>query len=598
MSTFDCITKRHLRTRAGERWFARGEAYYKQSRVTDLTTNHDEISASVLGTETYRIRLSCRNDRFTYSCTCPVGEDGNFCKHCVAVGLAWLDQGADNPSSNSSLQTFVENMDHHQLVALVLDEASRNRRLRDKLAVEEAVSVPTGPDLSVFRKAIANATRTTGIDYYSMPRFARRLLEVIDSLRKLLQGGHAKAVVELTEFAFTRLEKAIGEVDDSDGHFGEIIPELTEVHHAACLVAREEPVSLAQRLFKFEVGSGWDLFSGASETYADVLGKKGQLEYQRLAEEIWVNIPTLKPGDGTSERYGNRFRITSIMETLARQSGDLEKVIGIKQRDLSHPYSFLAIAELYREAGHHDLALQWAEQGAYSFEHTDARLSNFMAAEYHRRGRHGEAMTLIWEQFVERPGLEMYQHLHEQALQVTPPREKLRMVGKVTAPIQRQDDRSNSTRASNEEWEHWRTEALRFLRERIAPSRMPEKREGIPISNRWDSRDDRSVLVEVFLWECNYEQAWEEAIAGGCSAYLWLQLADCSARDQPPRAYLVYKELIGPTVDGTNNAALKKMQELSSRLNCESDFSDYLATLRVEFKRKRNFIQMLDKMQR
>ncbi len=600
MSTLDCITERILRTRAGERWFARGEAYHKQARITDLETHHDSISARVRGTDTYRVRLSCRNNRLTYNCTCPVGEDGNFCKHCVAVGLAWLSQSADKQlRSKSSLQTFLENMDHQQLVDLIVAEASNNRRLRDKLEFAEAASVPTGPDLSVFKKAITNATRTSGIDYYSMPRFARRLLEVIHSLRGLLEGGHAKAVVELTEYAFARLEKAIGQVDDSAGHFGEIIPELTDLHHAACIMAREDPVALARRLFEFEVNSDWEFFHGAAAVYADVLGEKGVAEYRRLAKELWSKVPALTPGDEDHERYGSRFRITSIMETLARESGNLEELIAIKQRDLSLPYAFLQIAEAYREAGHHDLALHWAEQGAASFERLDNRLSDFMAAEYHRRGFHDRAMMLIWEQFVERPGLEMYKHLHDHALQVKLPREKLRLVGK----NDRANGRGELKPESNDQWEYWRTEALRFLRERIGPSDVKSRDEGIPISNPWHSRGDRSTLVEVFLWECNYEDAWEEAIAGGCSAYLWLQLADRLAEAHPARAYLVYKELIGPTVGGTNNAAyaeatrlLKKMHKLTSRLNCESDFYDYLAALRVEYKRKRNFIQMLDKI--
>ena len=111
------------------------------------------------------------------------------------------------------------------------------------------------------------------------------------------------------------------------------------------------------------------------------------------------------------------------------------------------------------------------------------------------------------------------------------------------------------------------------------------------------------MLVEVFLWEGNYEEAWEEAIAGGASAYLWLQLADHIAPQHPARAYLVYKELVVPTVEQTNNTAyseaiklLKKMHKLSSPLSCESDFFDYVTCLRVEYKRKRNFIQMLDRL--
>ena len=29
------------------------------------------------------------------SCTCPVGREGLFCKHCVAVGLVWLERERD-----------------------------------------------------------------------------------------------------------------------------------------------------------------------------------------------------------------------------------------------------------------------------------------------------------------------------------------------------------------------------------------------------------------------------------------------------------------------------------------------------------------------
>ena len=55
--------------------------------------------------------------------------------------------------------------------------------------------------------------------------------QVIDSISTLLDDGQHKAVVVLTEYALTRLEKAIGEMDDSDGHMGDIVPALQELHH-------------------------------------------------------------------------------------------------------------------------------------------------------------------------------------------------------------------------------------------------------------------------------------------------------------------------------------------------------------------------------
>jgi uncharacterized Zn finger protein len=241
MSLPDCLTESLLRSLAGDRWFARGRSYQQEGRVTDLTTTGDSLSARVVGTETYRVRLSCKQSRINYSCSCPVGEEGNFCKHCVAVGLAWLSEETSElrvPASHQeSLQSFLAGLDQKALVNLVLGEASRNRRLRERLELEAARQRPSGIDLSKFKKAITSTTRTSDIDYHSMARFARRVLELIESIRDLLEDGHAAAVVELTEYFFSRLERAIGEVDDSDGYFGDIIPDLAELHHEAYFVS-------------------------------------------------------------------------------------------------------------------------------------------------------------------------------------------------------------------------------------------------------------------------------------------------------------------------------------------------------------------------
>lgn len=88
------------------------------------------------------------------------------------------------------------------------------------------------------------------------------------------------------------------------------------------------------------------------------------------------------------------------MEALAEESGDVEALVTIKKRDLSHAYSYLQIAEVYKKAGDYDKALEWAERGVKAFsQRTDSRLRDFLANEYHRRGRHEEAMSLMWAEF-------------------------------------------------------------------------------------------------------------------------------------------------------------------------------------------------------
>ena len=80
-----------LHRMAGARSFERGEDYFLNGQVKALTEDEGTITAKVQGTRPYQVELWIEEDDLEYSCTCPVGADGEFCKHCVAVGLAWLE---------------------------------------------------------------------------------------------------------------------------------------------------------------------------------------------------------------------------------------------------------------------------------------------------------------------------------------------------------------------------------------------------------------------------------------------------------------------------------------------------------------------------
>ncbi len=263
-----------------------------------------------------------------------------------------------------------------------------------------------------------------------------------------------------------------------------------------------------------------------------------------------------------------------MMEALARQSDDPIALVEIKRRDLSHAYSFLQIAEIYRQAGQHDKALDWAEQGMKSFPQADSRLVEFLAGEYHRRARHDDAMTLIWNQFVESPFLKNYQELKAHSRKVRP----------------------------HSDWRAWRDKALAHLRAVIEKERREEKTS--KNDWHWAGHADNSRLVEVFLWEKRYEEAWLEASTGGCSSGLWLRVAAVREEKHPGDAVPVYKEMIAPTLKQANNAAyaeaiklLGKIRELMGRMDRVTEFDHYLAALRVEYKRKRNFIKLAQNLQ-
>jgi tetratricopeptide (TPR) repeat protein len=239
--------------------------------------------------------------------------------------------------------------------------------------------------------------------------------DAIDSIEQLLNDGLAAAVIELSESALHSLVGAMDNIDDSDGHMSALRDRLENIHHRACVEARPDPIGLAKRLFQWEINSEIDAFYDAAARYAEILGPQGLKAYSKLAESEWENVPVRTAGDQSST-WGGDFRITHIMECLARLSGDPEQLINVISRDLSNAYSYLRIAELCREAGQPKKALLWAEKGLKAFpEHTDIRLREFAAAEYHRLGRHNDAMKLMWAEFSERPWLLTYRKLEEHA---------------------------------------------------------------------------------------------------------------------------------------------------------------------------------------
>jgi uncharacterized Zn finger protein len=78
---------------AGKRSYERGEHYV--DAVGDLYEVPDGVVAKVQGSELYEVRLSWAAPGLTGECSCPFGQEGEFCKHCVAVGLAIVDAADD-----------------------------------------------------------------------------------------------------------------------------------------------------------------------------------------------------------------------------------------------------------------------------------------------------------------------------------------------------------------------------------------------------------------------------------------------------------------------------------------------------------------------
>ncbi|MHB1530373.1 MAG: SWIM zinc finger family protein [Acidiferrobacteraceae bacterium] len=570
------ITETSLRALAGDKSFARGVEYFESGAVGALVETGDSLKARVSGTQEHEVSLAANGRGIDYVCTCPVGEDGDFCKHAVAAGLAWLAQRTGAPAVPTftgkpefdALRGYLAGQSKEQLVDLLLQQAENDSALCSRLSAQAALK-QTPTDIQALKDTVRKSFAVRGfVDYYGVRNLVQRAVPIVELPAGLIQDGHAVQAVELAGYAMRRGLAVYENSDDSSGALGDLLREIAELHLKACRAAPPPSPILAGSFFAFRLDDQWDFF--AFGDYAPLLGEDGLKTYRALAQKAWEKVPArgtqADPGKDNLPSYSEHFTITRIMEELAERDGDTDAIVAIMSRDLSHPYHFLQIAKRLEAAGRCDEALSWAERGRKTFpDRSDSRLTDFLADEYSRRGRHEEAIGLTWERFQQQPALASYQCL-----------------------------KTCTKRAGT--WNDWRTKALAWLHEGFLNAGKHDRRRGV-----WMSRD-HSLLVEIFLWEGDSDAALAEAKTGSCGESLWFSVAEAREAKHPEDAVAIYHARLDGIVKQANKRAydqaaalVAKIRTLMQRAKQEEEFAAWLDTVRLKHKAKRNFMQRLDR---
>ncbi len=302
------LTPDSLRRLSGARSYDLGEEYYTDGLVTGLVQDGDALAAQVHGTQSYRVKLRAAGDRLKFDCSCPFAAEGAFCKHCVAVGLAWLSGAVSGGKTTAvtmdDVRAYLQRQGKEVLISLLVEQALEDANLQTRLFLRVAQAAVGGPNLAAYRRAIDRAAKTGDmVEYDDVPDYARGLERVAESLNELLSAGHAGATMDLAEYALAKVKKSLDSVDDSNGSVGGILDDLERLHRDACVLAKPEPVALARRLYEWQMRSGM-VFSDVLDDYADVLGVRGLAEYRRMAEADWAGVPTRGPNQPRLSEYG------------------------------------------------------------------------------------------------------------------------------------------------------------------------------------------------------------------------------------------------------------------------------------------------------
>jgi hypothetical protein len=472
-----------------------------------------------------------------------------------------LEQAA---SRFSKIRDYLRARGIDSLVEMIMGLAERNPTLLGDL--ELAVAEATADDQTLFekfKKAITEATRTRGfVEYREAREWARTIERVLGRVANLIGIGRAKLVLHLLDHFFARMDEALNNMDDSDGHGGAVYAKACEIHLAACREMKPEPIALARELFAREVDTEWDFFHGASEAYADVLGDAGLAEYRQLASEAWEGIKPLRAGgrEVDDESFSVRYRLRTILEGFAAREADVDTHIAIRAKDLSTAQAYLEIAQLCLDHAREAEAIKWAEEGLWQFEdRPDERLVFFAADMYRRIGRENDAVGLLWQTFERFPSIELYRRLKGAA-----------------------GSRKSAVGAA-------RDRAVAVLHAKL---NNPEAKA------RWSS--PRELLLELLISEKLHTEAWDIARSHGCSEPRLLTLARASEKSHPAEALSAYargiERLVGLGGQGNYEKAsemIARMQSIRKRLGASADHAVFLADFMNKHKAKRNLMKIL-----
>ena len=545
------FTEVDLEVLAGSRSFGRGRGYVEA--VANIRDLPDGVVATVHGSDAYQVRLYDTDGELHGECDCPHGEQGNFCKHSVAVGLRLLRRssaaGTGGTSSDAGavdVRAFLDTLDNSELVELVWAQVSQDPVLYQRMLLRAIARAPT-VDVSLLARQVENLA-VDWLQYGEETAYAEGADAVIAALAELLPE-HAEQVRPLLQRALGLLGQAAGRSEDHCGAALASAAGAWDVFLAACDEAPPDPEDLGLWFAEFRL-TGVDVLDMSITDVADLLGTPGLDAY-------WNALEAARAADPGG------WIVHSLREEMIKAIGDPDALVACYAEDLSTPDRYVLIARLLREHGRLAEAVDWLERGRAATGRSDHRtgpLADLLIELYADAGRTDDVMILHGERFRAEGTVGSYQRLREFILDTDPQR-----------------------------WPQRREEALDLLRTRATGG------DAGYAGSAWNAGE---VYLRVLLSEDRDEAAWEMLDQVSCEESTRLAVAGRRAATHPAEALKIYLPAVEKAVARASTADYEQAAELLVTLRdvCQRAGRDHdaeVGRLKAAHSRKRNFMAAL-----
>lgn len=371
------LNESSIKALAGDAVFQRGYVYLNEGRVSLISQNKTSTELRVDGSETYLVKLKHTSKQFEATCQCPAAQGFDFCKHCVAGSLFYLQLIAEKETLKKSsgkdlLQAYLKSLPKDQLIAALTEHINRNPltlqnwMLRAETAAEKL-------DEKSFKKHI-----TAAIPYHrhlhrhqQVRAFFRKIESLIERLDEESSQLKPEHILKLVDYAILRIRRALETIDDSAGYRLRSLEMIGNLHCNALSNCALSSQHKADYLLSIYLGENYDFYATIPESYEAVIEKEAvTLFFQKLSQR-WEALPNLNPDGEDTKHFDRKLDYLHTLAPLlkkARAENNVEQEIRYLEKSATNVRDMVALSALHSESGNMDMANTWLKK-AESLSH-------------------------------------------------------------------------------------------------------------------------------------------------------------------------------------------------------------------------------------
>lgn len=401
-----------LRKLAGDTVYQRGQNYYNEGRVGELTIRGSQITTYVNGAEPYRVTLNHTAKIFDGSCDCPASDQFDFCKHCVAAGLSYYYQTqtnvelAESSPSQDKLLPFLQTLTKPELASELHRLIRNDPNLLDQWLLRIEIA---SDNLSVadIRKRITKAIpyKPSGLwRYREVASYFDQCEQALHILETPVLSMDGPSIAKLCCYALQRLEKTLESVDDSSGYRQSVERRLRHWFETALGSDNwsENQKSELITSMILDTKFTYDLLNLPEGACTQL----GQAELEFIYRALAKNLQSLTiPGNkDSSDERSHYFHIQALLLARAKAQNDIETELEILVAAAVDTQQSIKLVNRCIELNRLKDAKKWLDYANkvetltpyHQLEIEDAQIALWLA-----QGNFDDALSIQWERYAE-----------------------------------------------------------------------------------------------------------------------------------------------------------------------------------------------------